>query len=188
MQTTSGIGHIRTVIGVHEIVLPPVERARHDEIAVEKVLISDGSGRTLAVADAAVVKTPAPLDRYFRRRQINGLQYKAGKILRATAHHAGMTPRTVVNLEAEIRGAGGSAPGFIAASERIAEARDRLRGAVRAAGRILWPVLSYVVLDEHSAGDWAHAHSKPTAHGLPTLIVALDVLVDHFALKQEARR
>lgn len=183
--TVSGIGARATVVGLHEIMLPTLERAQHDKIEIDRVLLAEPDGR-ISVADAARVKSPTPLDRYFRRHEISGLQYKAGKIFRSTAHMAGMTPRMIANLDAEVHGGSGSAPGFIPASERIAEARQKLRDALRAVGPALTQVTQAVLLDECPAAVWARKVGKPETHGFALLVAALDTLIGHWQLGKGA--
>lgn len=124
-----------------------------------------------------------PIDRYFARDEIDERLWRAGERFRQLAHDAALARSLTSRYGLErIDGGGAAWFGGIAPNERAAAARGAMRLALAAVGGPLGPILIEVLITGRSAGDWSRARGRPAAHGLPTLIVALEALAAHFGI------
>ena len=66
-------------------------------------------------------------------------------------------------------------------NERIVDARERVKHALRDVGRQLRPVIVHVCGLDLSAGDWARMYGEPKRAGITVLRLGLNALDDVYA-------
>ena len=71
--------------------------------------------------------------------------------------------------------------GGVVDNERMVDARERVKRALRDVGRQLRPVLVHVCGLDLSASDWALMYGEPKRAGITVLRLALSALDDTYA-------
>ena len=142
----------------------PPERYRHDELVNEET-IDDHGRRSLAKR----VATQTPLDRYYRRNQIDERQWKAGNELWTDWYNAGLEPKVVMDLD---RVRVDQSQGMRASERRSYHIR-RFREAMRAVGPIASNEVTTVACQQQPAGSKA---------AMEILRRGLTVLADHYGV------
>ena len=66
-------------------------------------------------------------------------------------------------------------------NERMVDARERVKHALRDVGRQLRPVVIHVCGLDLSAGDWARLYGEPKRAGITVLRLGLNALDDVYA-------
>ena len=134
-QMTEAAKRLESIITPH--------RLQHDEIVRE--VTHEGRKTTTAYR----VATQTPLDRYFHRRQISEIQWKAGNELFEDWYAAGLEPQLVADLT-KVRVDESRATRL---SESRARRRERFNAALRAVGPIASNEVVQVVCQQQPAGS-----------------------------------
>ena len=122
----------------------------------------------------ARVLTTRPLDRYQHKALISQTQWLAGDKF-SRDWHTGCRGARVTSLY-DVRIVGGSVD-----NERMVDARERVKHALRDIGRQLRPVVIHVCALDLSAGDWARLYGEPKRAGITVLRLGLNALDDVYA-------
>ena len=122
----------------------------------------------------ARVLTTRPLDRYQHKDLISATQWLAGDKF-SRDWHTGCQGARVTSLY-DVRIVGGSVD-----NERMVDARERVKHALRDIGRQLRPVIVHVCALDLSAGDWAKLYGEPKRAGITVLRLGLNALDDVYA-------
>ena len=122
----------------------------------------------------ARVLTTRPLDRYHHKALISQTQWLAGDKF-SRDWHTGCQGARVTSLY-DVRIVGGSVD-----NERMVDARERVKHALRDVGRQLRPVIVHVCGLDLSAGDWARLYGEPKRAGITVLRLGLNALDDVYA-------
>ena len=122
----------------------------------------------------ARVLTTRPLDRYHHKSMISDMQWYAGDKFNRD-WHIGCQGARVTGLY-DVRIVGGAVD-----SERMVDARERVKHALRDVGRQLRPVIIHVCGLDLSAGDWARLYGEPKRAGITVLRLGLNALDDVYA-------
>ena len=122
----------------------------------------------------ARVLTTRPLDRYHHKGMISDMQWFAGDKF-SRDWHIGCQGARVTGLY-DVRIVGGAVD-----NERMVDARERVKHALRDVGRQLRPVIVHVCGLDLSAGDWARLYGEPKRAGITVLRLALNALDDTYA-------
>ena len=122
----------------------------------------------------ARVLTTRPLDRYLHKDLISDAQWFAGDRF-SRDWHLGCQGARVTSLY-DVRIVGGSVD-----NERMVDARERVKHALRDVGRQLRPMIVHVCGLDLSAGDWARLYGEPKRAGITVLRLGLNVLDDVYA-------
>ena len=122
----------------------------------------------------ARVLTTRPLDRYHHKSMISDMQWFAGDKF-SRDWHTGCQGARVTGLY-DVRIVGGAVD-----SERMVDARERVKHALRDVGRQLRPVIIHVCGLDLSAGDWARLYGEPKRAGMTVLRLGLNALDDTYA-------
>ena len=122
----------------------------------------------------ARVLTTRPLDRYHHKALISETQWLAGDKF-SRDWHTGCQGARVTSLY-DVRIVGGAVD-----NERMVDARERVKHALRDVGRQLRPVIVHVCGLDLSAGDWARLYGEPKRAGITVLRLGLNALDDVYA-------
>ena len=122
----------------------------------------------------ARVLTTRPLDRYHHKGMISDMQWFAGDKFNRD-WHIGCQGARVTGLY-DVRIVGGAVD-----NERMVDARERVKHALRDVGRQLRPVIVHVCGLDLSAGDWARMYGEPKRAGITVLRLGLNALDDTYA-------
>ena len=122
----------------------------------------------------ARVLTTRPLDRYRHKDQITELQWMAGDRF-SRDWHTGCQGARVTSLY-DVRIVGGSVD-----NERMVDARERVKNALRNIGRQLTPIVVHVCGLDLPAGDWAKLYGEPRRAGITILRLGLSALDDTYS-------
>ena len=122
----------------------------------------------------ARVLTTRPLDRYYHKGIISDMQWFAGDKF-SRDWHIGCQGARVTGLY-DVRIVGGAVD-----NERMVDARERVKHALRDVGRQLRPVIVHVCGLDLSAGDWAGLYGEPKRAGITVLRLGLNALDDVYA-------
>ena len=122
----------------------------------------------------ARVLTPRPLDRYQHKGLISQTQWLAGDKF-SRDWHTGCRGARVTSLY-DVRIVGGAVD-----NERMVDARERVKHALRDVGRQLRATIVHVCALDLSAGDWAKLYGEPKRAGITVLRLGLNALDDVYA-------
>lgn len=150
--------------------------------------VKEAQGRVEARGDAdakaherAVVvpkRRQSAIDRYFDRGSIDGIHKTAADRLLADFHASGYHQRVVASYEPSIGHGSDHGP-------PLGPKATEFSNALKAVGFPLTLVLWAVVIEDHSAADWAASIGRPVNDGGPALRLALDALANHYKFQSK---
>lgn len=167
-----------------EVVRAADIRILRGEVSLTERTIEDKNGRVTGRTRGDVINDW--LRRYWKRREIDDLQYRAGQKLQVCVEQMDISPPS--QLGAEHTGAGFSDMGIIARGGRAYDAKREWRGAIQAMGLTVSPVVLWVVVEGRPAGDWAKERNMHKHEGLTTLRLGLNALVTYWGLTSSRTR
>lgn len=160
-----------------QVLAPRIRRDRRDVSIDERVLLND-RGDVIGRRKGSVVNDW--LRRYWKRKEIDNLQYRAGQAFQECAE------LMQISVPSQL-GANGQRSGYadIGMAERgqvAYMARVKWDLAAQAMGIQVYPVVVWVIIDNRPAGDWAKAKGMRNWEGMTTLKLGLNSLVTHWGL------
>lgn len=153
-------------------------RIARGEVHITERVEQDQNGRVIGRRKGH--KANDSFRRYWKRREITDLQYKAGLALVECASL--MEISVPSQLGAKTGRVGYADVGMVNRGNVAYMARVRWGLAMQAVGLTVAPLLAWVVIENKPAGQWAAAHGKPKDAALPILQLALDALIKHWGL------
>jgi hypothetical protein len=159
-------------------------RILRGEVSLTERTIEDKNGHVTGRTRGDVINDW--LRRYWKRREIDDLQYRAGQKLQVYIEQMDISPPS--QLGAEHTGAGFSDLGIIARGGRAYEAKREWQRAIEVMGLMVWPAVIWVVVEGRPASDWAKAQHMHPREGITTLKLGLSALVTYWGLTPSGTR
>lgn len=156
----------------------PQVRVARGEVAVEDRNETDAEGRVTGIRRGHRVGV---LGRYYARGEITSRQHDAGQRFIDDWEMSAMTPRQVADLSGMRSGAGDPAVTMHKIASMRMDARRRFDAAVAVLGAC-YPLVADVLLSYGEPKAWAVRRGLAKDSGFAILVVALDALVEHYAI------